>query len=132
MRLSVNTRYAVRMLCTLAQADRPVSLSSLAERIGTSKRAMENVHALLKRHGITEGSVGPRGGLVMKRALADISIGDLLILFGDAVDLSMCRTGRAASCPESRQCPSRVNWRAISARLQDVLNAATLKEIMNL
>jgi Rrf2 family protein len=120
------------MLCTLAQADRPVSLAALAERIGTSKRALENVHALLKRHGITEGSVGPRGGLVVKRALSDISVGDLLLLFDDAVELSMCRTGRAASCPEGQQCPSRVNWKAVSARLQDVLNAVTLKEIMRL
>ncbi|MDR2605434.1 MAG: Rrf2 family transcriptional regulator [Desulfovibrio sp.] len=130
MRLSVNTRYAIRMLCTLAQADRPVSLAALAERIGTSKRALENVHALLKRHGITEGSVGPRGGLTMKRALSDIRVGELLLLFDDAVDLSMCRTGRSACCPEGQQCPSRVNWRAVSSRLQDMLNAVTLKEIM--
>jgi Rrf2 family protein len=120
------------MLCALARYDRPVSLAALAERIGTSKRALENVHTLLKRHGITEGSVGPRGGLVLKRAPADIRVGDLLLWFDDAVDLSMCRTGWSASCPDGRQCLSRVNWRCISSRLQDVLNAVTLKEIMRL
>jgi DNA-binding IscR family transcriptional regulator len=46
----------------------------LAERVGTSKRTLEGVHAILKQHGITEGLIGPRGGLVLKRALSDIRI----------------------------------------------------------
>jgi DNA-binding IscR family transcriptional regulator len=101
------------MLCTLAQADRSDNPAALAERIGTSRRALEDVHAILKRHGISEGSIGTRSGLVVKRALSDIRLGELLLLFDDAVDLSMCRTGLSASCPEGRQCPSRVNWRAV-------------------
>jgi Rrf2 family iron-sulfur cluster assembly transcriptional regulator len=132
VRLSVNTRYAVRLLCALAQSDRPVSLSALAERIGTSKRALENVHAVLKRHGLTEGMVGPNGGIVLKRALSEISIGDLLLWLDDAVDLCLCRTGQSACCPEGGGCPARANWKRISSRIQGGFNAVTLAEVMHM
>ncbi|MDR1947158.1 MAG: Rrf2 family transcriptional regulator [Desulfovibrio sp.] len=132
MRLSVNARYAIRLLCTLARSSRPVSLAALAESIGTSRRALENVNGILRRHCITEGSVGPRGGLVLKRDISEISIGQLLSWFDDEVDLCLCPTRQTDLCAERKKCPAHIKWKDISSGMQSMLDSVSLKDIMQM
>ena len=47
MKLSPNTRYAVRLLFELDAMRLPVSISALSQRTGITLRRVENVHTVL-------------------------------------------------------------------------------------
>ena len=62
MKLSVKTRYAVRILSELATAASPLAMSDLSEKTGISLRAVETICAQLRYDGISTGIAGPGGG----------------------------------------------------------------------
>ncbi|MDR3176450.1 MAG: Rrf2 family transcriptional regulator [Desulfovibrio sp.] len=130
MQLSVNTRYAIRLISALGAISQPVSAASISEQIGLSLRAVETVHAVLRRHGITEATGGARGGIRLALPLSDITVGKLMRCFGDGVDFKGCRSTRLSRCQTQGECAACSNWENISGRIQDFLDEITLKEIV--
>jgi Rrf2 family iron-sulfur cluster assembly transcriptional regulator len=130
MQLSVNTKYAIRLISALSEIPQPVSAASISEQIGLSLRAVETVHAVLRRHGITEALCGARGGIRLALPLSDITVGKLMRCFGDGADFKGCRATRLSDCPTQSECAACSNWDNISVRIQDFLDEITLKEII--
>lgn len=130
MKLSPNTRYAVRILFELAELEKPVSTAFLAERTGMSLRTVENIHAALRKNRITEGTVGARGGLRLVRPLSAISLGALVEMFDDGVEFAVCCGDKSNDCPNQETCGTRAVWRAISAKIQAELDAVSLESIL--
>ena len=131
MKFSTNIRYAVRMLFELRQAGRPLSLSVLTEKTGITLRAMENVHAKLKQHGVTDGSVGAKGGIHLIRPLDEVSIGQLVEWLDDGVEFSVCCGDKANECPHRNSCATSATWTGVSRQVQDVLNTISLESVLN-
>ena len=130
MKLSPNTRYAVRLLFELDAMRIPISIASLSERTGITLRTVENVHAVLKQHGVTDATVGPKGGITLQRPLSDISLGQLIEWFDEGVEFAVCCGEKANECPQQNSCETRAVWRGISAEVQVALNAFSLAEIL--
>ena len=64
MRLSTNTRYAIRIIFELHLANAPVPIAALSEQTNISQKTVENIHAILKSNGITEAIIGAHGGIL--------------------------------------------------------------------
>lgn len=131
MKLSPKVRYAVRILFELAQVVKPESTASLAEKTGMTIRTVENIHAVLRHEGITEGTVGAKGGITLVTPLSDISLGRLVDLFDDGVAIAVCCGEKSNECPNQDTCETRAVWRKISARIQAELDAISLESIFN-
>lgn len=129
MKLSTNTRYAVRLLSELGASPVPLSLSTLSRITGMSMRALENVQAVLKQQGVTDGAVGAKGGISLKRSLSEISLGQLIAWFDDGVEFTVCCGEKANECPQQDSCANRAAWRGVSQRVQTTLNDISLDEI---
>ena len=129
MKLPTSIRYAVRILFELHEARTPLSITLLSEKTGIAFRAIENLHAVLRRHGITSGVVGAKGGLTLSVPLADVTLGRLVTILDNGVDLTLCDDERARACPNRDACAIRDTWRAVSARLQEALDAVSLESI---
>lgn len=129
MKLSTNTRYAIRILFELHDAARPLSISILSQKTGIAPRTVENVHALLKQHGITESSVGAKGGITLSRPLEAISLGRIMVWFDDGVEFAVCCGDKGNECPQQSSCNTRSAWRKVSARVQTGLDAISLSDI---
>jgi Rrf2 family iron-sulfur cluster assembly transcriptional regulator len=130
MHLSVNTKYDISLISALSAIPQPVSAASVSEQIGLSLRAVETVHAVLRRHGITEATCGARGGIRLALPLSAITVGKLMRCFGDGVDFKACRTTRSSGCRTQSECAACSNWENISVRIQEFLDEITLKEII--
>ncbi|MDR0826653.1 MAG: Rrf2 family transcriptional regulator [Desulfovibrio sp.] len=132
MHLAVNTRYAIRLIFRLSSADSPVCIADLSEQIGLTTRAGENVHTVLRRHGITEGTIGPGGGIRLRKKLSAISLGHLMKYFADGVNLRDCLLKASDRCPQEKSCAARSEWHGISERLQSFLDNISLADILTI
>lgn len=67
MKISTKGRYALRMLVdiTIHQTTGYVSLKSISERQGISKKYLEQIVPLLSKNGIIKTSRGNRGGYII-------------------------------------------------------------------
>jgi len=130
MKISAQTRYAVRILFELAAAAAPLSIGDLSEKTGISPRAVENICAQLRYDGISTGIVGPGGGIRLEVPLEDISLGRLIYLFEDGVEFAVCCGDKANDCPNQHACENRAVWRKVSAKIQEELDAISLNSLL--
>jgi Rrf2 family iron-sulfur cluster assembly transcriptional regulator len=132
MKLSPNTRYAVRILFELGGSGGPVSLGALSESTGIRLRTVENVHAVLRRHQLTAATVGAGGGVQLLVPLERISLGLLVRLFEQGIEFAVCCGDKANDCPNQNSCEIRSAWRDISDRTLGLLDAVFLDRIFGL
>lgn len=130
MKLSPSTRYAIRVLFELNGLDAPVSTAYLAEKTGMTLRTVENIHATLRRGGITAGTVGAKGGIRLLEPLEAISLGRLVALFDNGVEFAVCCGEKSNECPNQAECEIRNAWNAVSQIVQDRLDAISLESIL--
>lgn len=130
MKLSPNTRYAIRILFELHGLSAPVSTAWLSEKTGITLRTVENIHAVLKRAGITSGTVGARGGLSLERPLARVSLGQLVSIFDEGVGFAVCCGEKSNDCPNRGHCGIRAAWDGVSMQVQRQLDQITLESIL--
>ncbi|MDL2306958.1 Rrf2 family transcriptional regulator [Desulfovibrio sp. OttesenSCG-928-C06] len=130
MKLSPNTRYAIRILFELHGLDAPVSTAWLSEKTGISLRTVENIHAVLKQNDITSGTVGAKGGLRLMRPLSEISLGHLVLLFDDGVAFSVCCGDKSNECPNQHTCEIRTAWNHVSDAIQEQLDSVSLESVL--
>ena len=129
MKLSSNTRYAVRILLELWDAKTPVSIAPLSDKTGIALRTIENVHTVLKLHGVTDATVGAKGGIRLERSLDEVSLGQLVEWFDEGIEISVCCGGKANECPRQISCQTRAVWHDVTERLRATLDAISIGEI---
>ena len=83
MRLSTKTRYGVRAIFDIAfhnggPSANAAQAKDIARREQIPLRYLEQIFQDLKRAGLVESKRGPRGGYFLKRAPADITLGDVV------------------------------------------------------
>ncbi|MBR7069517.1 MAG: Rrf2 family transcriptional regulator [Oxalobacter sp.] len=131
MILSTNTRYAIRLIYELHQVKAPLSITALAERINVSAKVIENVHAELKRHGITDAIIGANGGIRLIRSIEEISLGKMIELFDNGVRFVVCFGNKSNNCPRQSVCETQSVWKTISNRIQNELDSISLADILD-
>lgn len=130
MKLPTSVRYAVRILMNLCEAGTPVSIASIAEKTNITPRAVENLHAALRKRGITAGTVGARGGISLRKPLSEISLNTLVEALDEGVNFAVCCGERTNDCPNQETCPRAAAWRDISAEFSKTLSSVSLRDIM--
>lgn len=130
MKLSPNTRYAIRILFELSGTKDLVPTAYLAEKTGMTLRTVENIHAVLRREKITAGTVGAKGGIQLLKPLSDITLGNLVALFDEGVEFSVCCGEKSNECPNQEDCEIRVIWKTVSHEIQKQLNLISLESIL--
>lgn len=82
MLVSTKGRYALRFLIDLAEhdADGPVSLKSIADRQGISKKYLERIVACLNPSGMLQITRGYQGGYRLNRSPELITVAEVLQL----------------------------------------------------
>ena len=130
MKLSPNTRYAIRLLFELRGLCQPVSTAFLSEKTGIALRTVETIHGVLRQKGITSGTVGARGGIMLTVPLSEISLGKLISLLDSGVEFAVCCGEKANECPNQGGCEIRAVWNGVSAEVQAQLDAVSLEAIL--
>ena len=130
--LSQRSRYALKALLHLAAADhgQPVSIGSIAQEAGISRKFLEAILNDLRGEGIVSSARGKHGGYRLARAAGQISFADVIRASEGPLALFPC-----ASVNFYRACPDcqveTCMLRQVLARARDglveVLEATTLE-----
>ncbi len=130
MRLSANTRYAIRAVIELCHAGGSVPIPALAEKMGMSLKVVEHIHGILRVQGITASTIGAKGGIRLAVPLEDISLGRMIALFDEGVQFSICFGNRSNDCPRQDECPTQNAWGQVSEKVQAVLDTISLASVL--
>lgn len=134
MRLSTKSRYGTRMLIDIAENyhDGPVSVAEIAARTGISEKYMEKLIRRLKKAGLVLSKRGPKGGHVLAKPAASITVGDIVRALEEWVVLKGCSLSRdtCASCSRVADCPTKEVWEKANQAMFDALDSYTLESLL--
>lgn len=135
MRLTVKSEYAVLALIDLARsggdtpAAAPVSAREIAERQSIPSRFLEQVFASLRRAGIVDAVRGARGGFVLSRPAAAVTVLEVVEAVEGPLRPTVCESLRGDACVRTGICAAGGVWDRASRALKDVLGSATLADL---
>lgn len=131
MKISTKGRYGLRTLMDISihQTKGPVNLNDIAERQGISAKYLWQIVNLLKTAGFVRGTRGPKGGYILIRNPADITMLDVIQVLEGPISLVEC-VDDADFCDRMEQCVAHTVWTDVSQVIRGALQKITLAEIL--
>lgn len=131
MKVSTKGRYGLRTLMDIAthQKNGPVNLQDIAERQGISAKYLWQIVNLLKTAGFVRGTRGPKGGYVLIRNPADITLLDVIQTLEGPVTLVEC-IDLPSVCSHVESCVASEVWGEVSEHIRSALRQITLADIL--
>lgn len=134
MKLSTKGRYGLRALADLAvnTADKPASVSSIADRQHISDNYLESMFATLKRANIIKSVKGAGGGYVLAKAPSEIGVGEVLrILEGDLSIIESSVKDDDVKQKNLKYFLETNVWNVVSGKINHVVDNLTLQELID-
>ena len=133
MRLSTRSRYGTRMMQDLAQHyDKgPVRIGEIAKRQDMPVKYLEQLVIPLKQGNFIKSVRGPRGGHMLARPPAEITVGQIVKTLESGTDLTGC-IENPGECQRSGRCLTRGIWEDASKAMYDKLNSITLSKMLEM
>ncbi|ACA60059.1 RrF2 family transcriptional regulator [Candidatus Desulforudis audaxviator] len=131
MRVSTRVRYGTRALVDIAEhhGNGPVCLRDIARRQKVSQPYLEQLILLLKAAGLVRSIRGARGGFVLARDPAEISMIEVMTTLGWESEVVDC-VGDPGSCSRAGACGMRDFWCRLSDAVSKVVGSTTLADLM--
>ena len=114
---------------SIHQTPGPVNLNDIAERQGISAKYLWQIVNLLKTAGFVRGTRGPKGGYVLIRDPADITMLDVIQALEGPVTLVEC-VDDPDYCTRTGNCVAHSVWEEVSLAIRSALQKITLAEIL--
>lgn len=130
MKLSAKSRYASRILLDLAlhRDGVPHSVGDIAKRTGITVPFIEQIIKPLKKAGLVASKRGSRGGHQLGRSPEEITLGAVVRVMEDSVDLSTCLRS-PDRCERAGGCVTRLAWQRVTDAMLRELDAISLAEL---
>lgn len=130
MRITTRGQLAVSAMTDLAlhQRIRPVALSTISARQGTSLSYLEQLFSALRRAGLVDSTRGPGGGYTLARPLEQISVAEIIVAVENlkADDLPHLQAGQAAQVKSM----TGELWSNFNTRVMEYLQSVTLQDLV--
>lgn len=108
--------------------DGPIHLSGIAKRQNISLKYLEQLIIPLKKANLVQSVRGPKGGHRLAKPPEDITVGEVVHVLENGIDLSVC-TMNPGSCERSETCKTRCLWEMATKAMYEKLNSVTLSEV---
>jgi len=106
-----------------------VQIGNIAKRHNISAKYLEQLIVSLKRANLVESVRGPRGGHKLAKHPDDITMGEIVDVLENGINLSRC-VDNPAMCNKSDLCQTRDVWHVATRALYDKLNSIKLSEMV--
>lgn len=130
MRITTRGKVAVSAMTDLAlhQRMKPVSLTSISQRQGTSLSYLEQLFSALRRAGLVESTRGPGGGYTLARRPEQIAVAEIIL----AVENMEVDDYQPLTPPQVAQLKAMTGelWVSFNARVMEYLQSVSLKELV--
>lgn len=131
MKITSKSRYAVRAIyamCRLGGDKRPVNMSRILEVEDISKKYLERIFSELKANNIIEGARGSRGGYMLAKSPADISLKEIIDVTDGPLEAEDCTEGK--TCGNYSSCSVNWIWEGLKRSCDDYLSRVTVSDMM--
>ena len=139
MMFSTKAEYGVRVMAHLAahEGDGPISLAAIAEAEGLPLAYLEHLAARLRRADLVESRRGARGGYVLAREAADITMAEVVRALEGEIAPIECITSSAdgaLTCVREGEaghepCPTKLLWTRVQGSIVRTLSEMTLADL---
>ncbi len=131
MKLSTRGRYVTRALLDLAlhQGEGPAALKDIAQREQISLRYLEHLITPLIAGGIVRSIRGPKGGIWLAKAPAEIKLSEIMQLVEGSLAPAEC-VDKPETCSRSPFCATRDVWGELKQAIDSVLESTTLQDLV--
>ena len=130
MRITTRGQLAVSAMTDLAlrQKMRPVALSTISARQGTSLSYLEQLFSALRRAGLVDSTRGPGGGYTLARNTDQISVAEIILAVENlkSDDMQSLAAGQAAQV----KAMTGELWSTFNARVMEYLQSVTLQDLV--
>ena len=130
MRITTRGQLAVSAMTDLAlrQKMRPVALSTISARQGTSLSYLEQLFSALRRAGLVDSTRGPGGGYTLARNTDQISVAEIILAVENlkSDDMQSLAAGQAAQV----KLMTGELWSTFNARVMEYLQSVTLQDLV--
>lgn len=129
--MSTRGRYGLKAMVDLAMVygQARLSTSALAELQGISDTYLEQLVSALKKAGLIKSTRGAQGGYELSRAPEEIAVSEVLNALEGETTVVDCVSSAKVDCANACSCSARPLWLKLQARINEVLNATTLKDM---
>lgn len=102
----------------------------IAEKFGLSRAFVANILKELGKAGFVHSTRGVKGGYVLARASATVTLAELIEAMEEGFKLTVCTDHTpAGACDVAHMCPVRASMTEIHRRVMDVLRGVTLADV---
>jgi Rrf2 family iron-responsive transcriptional regulator len=130
MKLTRQTDYALRVLMFCAANGNNVTrVSDVAQAYDVSQPFIFKLLQRLVRAGIVETTRGRNGGIMLGRAAAEISIGEVVRLMEESLEIAECFDPTDTDCPLLNNCLLKNAFRDALNAFLDKLDAVTIDDL---
>ena len=133
MNISTRGRYGLRALLELSTLSRegPVNLRSLSKRQKMSIDYLEQIFNKLKKAGIVQSVRGAKGGYLLALDEDKITVRQIINALDGPFSISNCDRPdlREKSCTGPATCISRILWKELEDKIDEILSSITLKDL---
>lgn len=129
LRLSKMADYGTVVMTTIArEPDRVHSATELAARIGLGVPTVSKILKTLAGKGLVESVRGAKGGYLLPRSPAKISIAQVISAMDGPIGMTECST-MPGLCSQESDCTIRSNWLRINRVIRQALEEVTLAQM---
>lgn len=131
MKLSTKTRYGTRILIELAlQVNQGVTqVSKIAFNQRIPVKYLEQILRALKQAGVVKSVRGPKGGHLLAKDPAQISLGQIVRLLEGQTDLVEC-VSSPEKCDMAADCLVRNAWQDATSVLYEKLDDISIADLI--
>ena len=135
MRISTRGEYGLRAMLVLAERyqEGQVPLREIAEIEQISEQYLEQLFRDLRKDELVESFRGAKGGYVLARSPAEISVNQVLTaLEGPVAPMQCVADGDLEEgCKHMGRCPTRTVWEKLKNAMNAVLDDTTLADLIS-
>lgn len=134
MKLSTKSTYGLRAMLAIALNGRSgtTSISDIAQKEAISVAYLEQLLNKLRHRGLVSSIRGAKGGYVLTKAAAKITVGDIVkALEGDIYPVHCVSAQKISggACRMTKSCVPKLVWVKLAKAITDCLESVTLKDL---
>ena len=126
--ISKKTRYGLRAMLYLARQDQLVSSTEIAQAEGIPHQFLEQIIGRLRQAQLVKSERGAQGGFTLALDKKQISMGQIVKLLEDEVQLADC-LGDQLCCREAH-CSAKTAWSQVQQQLIQTMNQISLADLL--
>lgn len=134
MKLSTKSTYGLRAMLNIAlePTGQATSIADIAMHEGISVAYLEQLLNKLRHSGLLKSIRGPKGGYILSRSAADITLKDIVAVLEGGIYPVHCvgnSSSEAGLCKKRNGCVPKLVWVKLAKAIGDCLEGITLEDL---